>query len=262
LVTFSFGRQAEIDGLEQNPLPLDALVVPRSSPLNIPDVLVLHPLGAATSHPQYVAAKAGNPNAAVALSRDLVTPEIVEVVRAAIGVREATLVPVLAVEQCGRNMIPLAVAIRLARALGMVTTQEIIQTAKANRSAKSALDRVFAHAYFGGEVEAGKSYILIDDTLTQGGTFAALADHIARNGGTVVGAIALTGKQYSARLRLSGELLEQLRTKHGDAEDAFRSATGYGFAELTESEARALVRYKPAQSVRATIFAQRDARRR
>jgi adenine/guanine phosphoribosyltransferase-like PRPP-binding protein len=48
----------------------------------------------------------------------------------------------------------------------------------------------------------GQDRLLVDDTLTQGGTFAALASHIKEGGGNVVGAVGATGKQYSAIPRL------------------------------------------------------------
>jgi hypothetical protein len=114
------------------------------------------------------------------------------------------------------------------------------------------LDRIFAPVDFAGAVEAWP-YLLVDDTLTQGGTFAALASHIREGGGTVAGVIALTGKQYSAKIQPSAETLASLRQKHGDLENEFRAATGYGFDSLTESEARYLARYEPADRLRDRI---------
>jgi hypothetical protein len=66
----------------------------------------------------------------------------------------------------------------------------------------------------------------------------------------------LTGKQYSVKLCCSDEFLGEIREKFGDVEDAFRRATGYGFDFLTESEARALVKFHPADAVRSSIFAE------
>lgn len=121
----------------------------------------------------------------------------------------------------------------------------------------NGLDRIFNAPEFDGEVEPGRDYLILDDTLTQGGTFAALASHIEAGGGRMVGAVALTGKQYSAKLRPSDEILAKLREKHGDLENDFRIATGYGFDSLTESEARYLANFKPAVAVRDRIAAAR-----
>lgn len=229
---------------------------PRAGFQNIPDALVLNDLGSAMNHPAYDAAKKGNPRAALELARALVTPESMEKIKQQIGDSKPIIVPVLAIEESGRNMIPLGVAKTLKSQLGLETTEEIIQSVKAFRGGKSALDRVFAQSAFDGEVVSGAEYLLVDDTLTQGGTFAALASHIQSKGGKVVGIVALTGKQYSAKLILSDELLNELRETFGDVENDFRKANGYGFEGLTESEARALVRFRPADAVRSRIIAE------
>ena len=217
----------------------------RSQPVDLPPAVIGHELGAMSSHPDYAAAKAGDREAGLRLARDLVTPEFVDSVRQLVGDSKPVVFPVLAVEQTGSNMIPMMAAEALAHKLGLDTETGVVQSVKANRTGKGALDRVFSPPGFDGLVEPGKSYLLLDDTLTQGGTFAALADHIRQSGGTVVGAVALTGKQYSANLRLSDESLAQLREQHGAVEDDFRRATGHGFDRLTESEARALAKFRP-----------------
>ncbi len=60
---------------------------------------------------------------------------------------------------------------------------------------------------------------MIDDTQTQGGTFASLRGYIHANGGTVVGAYALTGKQYSVQLRLSKETFTLLKNGYSEIEN-------------------------------------------
>ncbi len=102
--------------------------------------------------------------------------------------------------------------------------------------------------------------MISDDTLTQGGTFAALASYVEQNGAHVVGAFALTGKQYSAQLTLDLTLLNELRTHYGDLEPYFQEATGYSFTALTQSEARTLIHYRPTEQVRIRILNERDAR--
>ena len=53
---------------------------------------------------------------------------------------------------------------------------------KAKRTALDGLGRIFQQPEFDGAVQPGKAYFLVDDTLTQGGTMAALASHIQQNG--------------------------------------------------------------------------------
>lgn len=85
--------------------------------------------------------------------------------------------------------------------------------------------------------------------------------HLFKAGGTMAARKAtLIGKQYSATLALSPETLQALRDKHGDIEPDFVRATGYGFDALTESEARYLARFKPADAIRDRILA--EGRRR
>ncbi|QIL80984.1 phosphoribosyltransferase [Diaphorobacter sp. HDW4A] len=223
-----------------------------SMPTELPDAIIGDALGAASKHPDYAAAKAGDVEAAVRLAQDLVTPDVVAKVRAAIGDARPLVVPVAAEESAGRNKIPRAAAEVLAQRLGLETASGIVQANRAHRTGLDGLDRIFAPVDFAGTVAPG-DYLLVDDTLTQGGTFAALASHIREGGGTVTGVVALTGKQYSAKIQPSSEILSSLRQKHGDLEHEFRAATGYGFDALTESEARYLARYEPSQRLRDRI---------
>ena len=217
-----------------------------------PDAIIGSTLGSASKHPDYAAAKAGDIEAAVRVAQSLVTPELVAQVKAAIGNARPRVVPVVAEEAAGRNKIPLAAAEVLASRLGLEVETGIVQANRAHRTGLDGLDRIFAPVDFAGTTTAGQ-YLLVDDTLTQGGTFAALASHVREGGGEVVGVVALTGKQYSAKIQPSPETLASLRKKHGDLEDQFRAATGYGFDALTESEARYLARYEPAQRLRDRI---------
>lgn len=232
----------------------------RSDAPSISTAIIGANLGTATSHPRYAAAKAGDVEAAVDVARALVTPELVDQVRAAIGGSKPVVVPVVSVEASGRNKIPLASAEVLAGNLGLETATEIVQSNSPKRTAMDGLDRIFASPEFDGPVVRGQDYVILDDTLTQGATFAALAAHIEAGGGRVVSAVALTGKQYSARIQPSSETLKSLREKHGDLESAFKAATGYGFDALTESEARYLANFKPAESVRDRIIAEGRSR--
>lgn len=223
-------------------------------PVGFDDVIIGGELGSITSHPDYAAAKAGDVVAAVRLARDMVTDDLVKRVRSAIGNGRAVIVPVISEEASGRNKIPLAAAEVLAHRIGTAATATIGQRNAPRRTSLSGLDRIFASPEFSGEVIAGQDYLLLDDTLTQGGTFAALASHIEANGGKVVGAVALTGKQYSAKVKPSPKTLSALREQHGDLEQDFIAATGYGFDSLTESEARYLANFKPADAIRVRVL--------
>ena len=224
----------------------------RNSGNRLPNVVIGHKLGALNSHPDYAAAKAGDGFAAARIAFDLVNDEMVNSVRKAAGNAEL-IVPVVSVEATGRNKIPMAVARELADRLGSITDTEIIQADSPKRTNMDGLDRLLNPPVFSGSVTPGAFYVLVDDTVTQGGTFASLASHIRDNGGEVAGVVALTGKQYSAKMEPSPELLQQVRERFQSIEPEFRAATGYGFDALTESEARYLVKHDDAESVRARI---------
>lgn len=218
----------------------------------LPDAIIGHKLGDLNKHPDYAAAKAGDDEAAMRIALDMVDDALVEKVRQAAGGADV-IVPVVSVEASGRNKIPLMVAEVLADRLGSTAESQIAQANSPKRTAMDGLSRLLNPPVFDGPVQAGATYVLVDDTLTQGGTFAALASHINDGGGKVAAAVALTGKQYSAKLSPSPELLSQVRERFQSVEDQFRAATGYGFDALTESEARYLAKHDDAESVRARI---------
>lgn len=240
----------------------DSIVESRrdDKPIDLPAAIIGRALGDAGRHPDFPAAKAGDTKAAVRLVDDLVTPDVVSKVRDALSGQKPTIVPVLAIESAGHNKIPAMVAKRLGISLGLDVDADIVQSVKAQRTALTGLDRIFQQPEFDGPVGAGKEYLLVDDTLTQGGTMAALASHIRQHGGAVVGTFALTGKQYSATLRLSPETLKTLRERYGDIESEFRAATGRGFDALTESEGRYLAKHGTPDAVRARVLAEGNAR--
>lgn len=233
------------------------------TPADLPDAIIGHPLAAATTHPDYAAAKGGDPVAAHRLAEDLVTPEFVDSVRKSIGDKDVIVQGVNSIEASGRNKIPLAVAQVLADRLGAEATNDIAQSNAPKRTGMDGLDRLLNSPEFDGPVRTDKPYLLLDDTLTQGGTMAALASHIRQNGGEVAGEVALTGKDYSRKIALSPDLLGQVRDRYAAVEPDFRAATGYGFDALTESEARYLAKRGSPDVVRARIVeAGEQARRR
>lgn len=228
-------------------------------PISIPDVIIPYSLGALSKHPEYVAAKAGSVESAIKLAVELITDELADHVSSLVD-EGSILLPILAEEAQGRNKIPLAIAKVLQSKTGLSVDLDVYQANEVRRTALPGLARIFAMPEFeGGDLE-NKSFLLIDDTITQGGTFASLASHINSNGGRVVGALALTGKQYSARLNLSDDAIQRLKQKYGGLENDFIQATGYGFEALTSSEARYLASYSPSEAVRDYIVAARDER--
>lgn len=211
---------------------------------DFPDVVLGHKLGTVRDHPDYAAAKAGDDEAALRLARDTVTKDFADRVKAAIPEgSEPTIVPVVAREATGNNRIPDMAAEVLAKRLGLEVDHGMVQAEKVGRGGGDAMHRLANQPTFEGKVTPGKDYVLLDDTLTQGGTLAQLKTHIEREGGNVVLATSLTGKDYSRKLALDPTTLGNVRDRFGRIEGWWRRQFGHGFDGLTESEARTILTY-------------------
>ncbi len=223
-----------------------------------PDVVIIADEMAVKHHAQYGQAKAGNVHdAAVAAKRlaaEFLTPKALETIQG-LPVPGSALVPVHALETGGFNRIPGAFAELLAEKLGLDVEMSIIQSNIVNHTGASGWERLARPPLFSGTV-VGRSYILVDDFVGQGGTLANLRGYIMSNDGNVRGAITLTGRPYSAKLALQPETLAGLRAKHGhEIENWWRDKVGYGFECLTESEGRYLIRAEDADTIRAKLSA-------
>lgn len=206
-------------------------------------------------HPSYAAAKAGDSGSAVELIRDLVDMDVVFDLAERFDADRPILVPVHAIETAGKNSIPHALATGLAAITNWEVDDLILQANKVGRTGQDGYYRLAVQPAFHGKVQAGRAYLMVDDFLGQGATFANLYGYITRQGGRVVGATALTGKVESSILALSPVTLARLREVHGEElENWWREKFGFGFESLTESEARYLIKRTDAQRVRAEIL--------
>jgi hypothetical protein len=204
-------------------------------------------------HPAYMAAKAGDIDAAFVLVNDTLN---VTCIREAVGDAKPVIVGIHALEGKSVNVIPEVMAAYAALLMALPLDKQIVQINRVGHTGASGFHRLATPALFDGIVEAGRNYVLMDDFVGQGGTFANLRGHIEQAGGRVLIAVALTGKPFSGRLALSEITLQHLRKKHGpDLENEWREHFGYGFELLTESEARYLLHTENADTVRARVFA-------
>ncbi|MBR3425322.1 MAG: toprim domain-containing protein, partial [Neisseriaceae bacterium] len=230
----------------------------RSAWGDFPPAITNADLGDLKNDPDYSAAKAGDIERARNLVNRLLKEETIEQMIAQFQPRINTtiLLPVLAEETVGKNKIPLAVAEMVSKQTGLPYTTSIFQTNHIGRTNKNADSRLLFQATFGGTVEKNKDYILIDDTLTMGGTVAALRSFVIQNGGRVSGVMVMTAQQRSLQLAPSAELLDNIRLKHGEnIENFLQKELGYGLTELTNAEASHIYAYANADTVR-TRFAQ------
>ncbi|HEX8815926.1 MAG TPA: phosphoribosyltransferase [Terriglobales bacterium] len=224
-----------------------------------PSVVILADVAMAKNHPSFGAAKAGDAKAAESVADDTLAVAGVEPVRLLISNARPYLLPVHAVEVIGMNAIPKAFARRLGQRLELPVASGIIQMNRVSHTGADGYHRLAFPPVFEGDVEA-VDYLLIDDFVGQGGTLANLRGYLESNNGRVLGAVTLTGKAYSAGLRLTQETLGALREKHGEKLEKWWITTfGYGFDRLTESEARYLIRSDDADRASARIIEARRA---
>ena len=210
-------------------------------------------------HPEYSAAKAGDAVAAANLVLALVNEMGIAAVRgltSAAKVAPPILIGVHAYERDGFNAIPAALTEFLSESIGVPYGANIVQTNVVGHTGADGYGRLARQAAFGGKVEKGREYVMVDDFVGQGGTLANLRGWVEKQGGMVVGAVVLTGKPYSAKLNPSEEQLHDLRQKHGqDFEKWWRDRFGHSFDCLTQSEARYLTRSPDVDAIRDRLAA-------
>ena len=129
------------------------------------------------AHPDYPAAKAGDPAAAVRLVLDLARP----LADRPPGVHGAETIFVAphALEATGDNAIPQVLARAVANVADGVVDRDIVQRTRVFHTGADPMERLIHRAQFDGPVRPGASYVLVDDVTTMGGTLAELA-HISK----------------------------------------------------------------------------------
>ena len=234
---------------------------PRTAWGDIPDVLIHSSESNVKQHPDYRAAKSGDAEAAKNLINDTINNNQVEALRALVVDKEIPiLVSAHALEADGINAIPDVFANILSKILGWNHSIGIVQTNVVSHTGSNGYGRLSRPANFDGTIEPGRNYVIIDDFVALGGTLANLKGHIETNGGHVIGAVSLTGKQYSAKLKVSKERLDELRNKHPELEQWWKHHFGHTFDALTESEARYLARSPDVNTIRNRIAEEESIR--
>ena len=238
---------------------------PRVPWLDFPGAVLLAEETRTKKHLEYAAAKSGDSVAAANLVKSLVgTSGLAAVGELVADVKESgplALVSAHAYERDGVNAIPGALAELLSVRLGLLHEDSVVQANIVSHTGAGGYGRLARQAAFGGNVAAGVRFVMVDDFIGQGGTLANLRGWIERQGSTVVGAVGLTGKPYSAKLSPTLEQLDELRQKHGtEFEGWWRERFGHAFDCLTQSEARYLARSPDADTIRDRLAAAEQTR--
>lgn len=227
---------------------------------HFPPVILQAPIGSAKNHHSYEAAKAGGIEAALLLASDLVNDAAIQKIADVIGNKNPLLIPVHAEEAISINRIPLAYALVIAAKLNLSVELVIVQAAKVSRTGTDGYSRLaFPPPFAGTPSSKANDAIILDDTLTQGGTLANLKGYIGQFGINTLLATTLTGKNYSSVLAVMPETLTNLRDNYNELEPWWIDFFGYGFDCLTESEARYILNSKKdADFIRDRIITERQ----
>lgn len=239
---------------------MNKLVGERAPWGNFPRVIRNGDLGTLAEEPEYQSAKQGDMIAALNLVDRLLTDDTVDQIKALIGLDKPVLLPVLAVEESGNNKIPLAMAEVLSDRLGLEVELGIVQRDKVARTGAGADHRLAFNPSFEGEVRSGQKYLILDDTLTMGGTLASLRGYIENRGGTVIGASVMTAHSGAVDLNVKPKMLAAIAQKHGVAMDIFwKENFGYGIDKLTQGEAGHVKAAESVDAIRDRIATARHA---
>ncbi|EPG9766618.1 phosphoribosyltransferase [Escherichia coli] len=226
---------------------------------SFPSVIRNADLGALAKEPEYQAAKSGDMTAALDLVDRLMTDDTVERLSEMLHGRNPKVVPVLAVEESGTNKIPLAIAHVLADRLGLSVETGVVQIERVHRTNAGADHRLAFNPVFEGSVERGQSYIVVDDTLTMGGTIASLRGFLENRGGDVIAAAVMTAHAGALDMAVKPKMLTAIAEKHGTAMDSFwKENFGYGIDKLTQGEAGHLRAAASVDAIRDRISAARN----
>lgn len=217
-------------------------------------------LGSLSMEPEYHLAKCGDKVAALELVSRLMTAEVISQVKSLFSSCNVHLLPVLAVEQSGNNKIPLAMAAVLSDRLNLDVELGIVQRETIKRTGAGSDHRLAFNPTFTGNVLPEQKYLVLDDTLTMGGTVASLRGYIENRGGHVIGASVMAAHEGALHIPVKAEMLAGIHRKHGLAMDTYWKETfGYGIEFLTQGEAGHLKAAPSVDAIRTRIATARHA---
>jgi hypothetical protein len=117
--------------------------------------------------------------------------------------------------------------------------------------------RIMQRPVFSGEIIPGRSYVLIDDIVTLGGTIASLIEFTQNAGGSVRAVLALAYAKYGRPITPTAPNLEKLTRCFGGGLNALFEDCGIGengVGRLTNSEIMYLLKFKSTENIRKKLW--------
>lgn len=139
-------------------------------------------------HPEYEQAKKGGDADAALRTILTVTNEgrLRDIQQKIAGQDVIFLAPFVPKADGGRNMLPITFAHFLARHFGAQVADDVRQVARVGRKEMDSIDKLLHQPQFAGHVQAGRNYVLVDDSTKEGGTAATLRSFVEKAGGKVI----------------------------------------------------------------------------
>ncbi|MFN3826484.1 MAG: phosphoribosyltransferase [Micavibrio sp.] len=224
-------------------------------------------------HPDYEAAKkGGDAHAAIEAIKTVITSQGLANIAQKIAGKDAIfLAPYVPKANGGRNMLPITFAHFLARHFGTGVAEDVRQVARVGRKEMDSIDKLLHQPDFAGTIEAGRNYVLVDDSTKDGGTAATLRSFVEQAGGKVIlvatlancsGSMRSLSSPHPGARELTG-LLKQNLAATASQIDTLRKKVGphvgnilekychFGVDTLTGGEARAAAEY--GHNLRGTL---------
>ena len=205
----------------------------------------------ARHHPDFLAAKRGDFDAAIRLVDDLVKDE--KVMDVVTRFPEAHVAYIHRQNGTGINMIPAAFAAKFSAA-GMTVEDDIIAITNVSHTDASDVARLSRRMRFEGNVTKGASYIILDDFITSGAELRDMRDYISSKGGNVV-MITTFGHGSFGKLtdiRIDNDYKNKLKEAGITDQDLRKYGIASEIGCLTISEAAKLSRVVNASAKRQT----------
>ncbi len=142
------------------------------------------------------------------------------------------------------NRLARTAALHLGKQLGLEVDDSIVEKPGVSLKTLSKLERMFNSPDFEGDVQKGRWYIAVDDTISSGTTMAALRSHVVGGGARFLCGCALASPSaQNAVLNASKDEIKEVVSKLGDTViNWFERMSHVAMGGLTKAEANFLAK--------------------